>query len=555
MLSLGSGDDITLTPDGRTAVLEGVSGKPRWILRSPGRFDLQDLSVSLPIETGPVQVVCEVDYLVDLPIDTFPNEVPPFPSPPAFKLDVVPGFEAMQLPLTVAEMPTGLAWRKDGSLVVASLKGRIFNARDTDKDSLEDSLTSVSYDMATPYGLAVAEVDGPDGKRREVVDVIDKTALVRLHDDDGDGFCERSEVVADGWGHTDDYHDWAVGLPKIAGGGYYVALPCQQDERDEAKAKWRGKGLRLLPRTPTQDDPRPYSIEPFCGGLRFPMGLAVNREGALFASDNQGNYNPFNEINHLRDGKRFGFINKLEAKPEFSPPVESPAIELPHPYTRSVNGMCFLYTPEAHSASGKSRFGPFEGHLVGCEYNDKSLFRMSLEKIGDTYQGAVYPMTVLPAGGAPSFEGPTVCEISPTGDIYVGNMQDSGWGGGRNTGSIVRLRPNGKWPAGIREIRAQSDGFVIEFTEPVAKATAENRKNYSLEAFRRISTPQYGGSDVDRGPVKVAKLQAAGDGRSVRITVDALKAGFCYEFHLSNFAEKDKTFFPAEAFYTMKRVP
>jgi hypothetical protein len=193
--------------------------------------------------------------------------------------------------------------------------------------------------------------------------------------------------------------------------------------------------------------------------------------------------------------------------------------------------------------------------LVGCEYNDKSLFRMSLEKVGDTYQGAAYPMTVLPAAGAPSFEGPTVCEVSPTGDLYVGNMQDSGWGGGRNTGSIVRLRPTGKWPAGIREIRAMHDGFVIEFTAEFPKAVNENRKNYSLEAFRRISTPQYGGSDVDRGPVKITKLEAADDGRSVRLTVDALKPGFCYEFHLSGFAEGGKSFFPAEAFYTMKRVP
>jgi hypothetical protein len=40
-------------------------------------------------------------------------------------------------------------------------------------------------------------------------------------------------------------------------------------------------------------------VERFCGGLRFLMGLAVNKAGDLFASDNQGHYNPFNEINQL----------------------------------------------------------------------------------------------------------------------------------------------------------------------------------------------------------------------------------------------------------------
>ncbi len=72
------------------------------------------------------------------------------------------------------------------------------------------------------------------------------------------------------------------------------------------------------------------------------MGLAMDTMGRLFATDNQGNYNPFNEVNHIQDGKRYGFINKLENKPDFNPPLESPAVNLPHPWTRSVNGICFL---------------------------------------------------------------------------------------------------------------------------------------------------------------------------------------------------------------------
>ncbi|MGC3967018.1 MAG: hypothetical protein QM775_06490 [Pirellulales bacterium] len=177
------------------------------------------------------------------------------------------------------------------------------------------------------------------------------------------------------------------------------------------------------------------------------MGLAVNNAGALFASDNQGNYNPFNEINHLVDGRRYGFINKLEAKPGFSPPVESPAVELPHPWTRSVNGMCFLYTPDKvrveRKAAGLSEdlFGPFEGHLIGCEFNYRSLFRMTLHEVDGEYQGAAFPLNEFPGPNQPTFEGPTVCEVAPDGDLYVGNLQDSGWGGGRNTGSLVKLRP------------------------------------------------------------------------------------------------------------------
>ena len=545
----------------QTVVAKNLPGKPRLVLQSAGswKFDA-DRGVLLDIASD-VQSVVEVDYLVDLPVDTFPVDIPVAPNPPAVKIDVVPGYEAVQLPLGIAEMPTGLAWRKDGSLVLTSLKGRVIAARDTNADGLEDQLQTVSDDLAAPYGIAVAEENG-----KEVLDVINKYALLRLFDDDADGYYERSVVAASGWGHTEDYHDWAVGLPRIPGDklGYYVGLPCQQDDRGPAKAALRGQGLRLLARTPTLDDPRRFSVEPFCGGLRFPMGLAVNKAGDLFASDNQGNYNPFNEINHLADGKRYGFINKIEAKPGFSPPVESPAVELPHPWTRSVNGICFLDTPEKvraeRKAAGKDEnlFGPFEGHMLGCEFNYRSLFRMALEQVDGVYQGSAFPLNEFPAAGQATFEGPTVCEVAPDGDLYIGNLQDSGWGGGRNTGSLVRMRPSGELPAGMAEIRAEHDGFTILFTQPVSREAAAERSAYTVEMFRRISTPQYGGNDVDRQTVKVLQAQVADDGRSVRLTLDKLKPGFVYEFHLSNLAPKtasgEAKFFPAEGFYTLKRL-
>src|SRR5690606_9060796 len=140
-----------------------------------------------------------------------------------------------------------------------------------------------SDELAAPYGLAAYN---------GAIDVITKYALLRLSDENADGRADRTQVVASGWGHTADYHDWAVGLPRDAEGNYYVALPCQQDERSPAAAYLRGRGLKLTPRKPTPDNPHLYAVEVFCEGLRFPMGLALSRTGQLFATDNQGNYNP-----------------------------------------------------------------------------------------------------------------------------------------------------------------------------------------------------------------------------------------------------------------------
>src|SRR3989442_1400228 len=41
----------------------------------------------------------------------------------------------------------------------------------------------------------------------------------------------RIETIASGWGYSQDYHDWAVGLPQNDRGEYFLGIPCQQDKR------------------------------------------------------------------------------------------------------------------------------------------------------------------------------------------------------------------------------------------------------------------------------------------------------------------------------------
>ncbi|MBS0210465.1 MAG: hypothetical protein JSS27_16095 [Planctomycetes bacterium] len=492
-------------------------------------------------------------YHVALVADAFPNEPPQAPPRPTVKLKVTPGFDAVQLPLPMEYMPTGFAWRGDRSLLFTSLKGQVCQANDSDDDGLEDQVTVLTDGLAAPYGLALHESlrAGP------ALDIITKLGLVRFDLIGGKRLGETCKVVADGWGHTDDYHDWAVGLPSDNQGNYLVALPCQQDDRSEAAAKWRGQLLRLKPRNPWKNNPRLFDVEPVCGGLRFPMGLAVNQAGDVFASDNQGNYNPFNEVNHLRPGMRYGFINELEKRAGFTAPEEMAAVALPHPWTRSVNGLCFLDTPPAaREKLGGDAFGPFEGHLIGTEFTTLRLIRMTLDRVGDTYQGAAYPFSVVPPQNEPTFEGPIVAAVSPAGDLYVGNLRDSGWGGGQNTGSIVRLRPQlDKIPLGIRHARAVADGFELEFTGEIDAARAGRREVYAVSSYRRVSTPAYGGENIDERTERVSAVKVSDDRRRVHLRVDHLRAGHVYELRVGAVGATDEPLFPAEAIYTLRVIP
>ncbi len=459
------------------------------------------------------------------------------------EMKIVPGFRAVRLPLPRNEMPTALAWYK-GQLAIGSLKGRVCLAIDTDGDGMVDQWKPISDDLPAPYGLA-AHADG--------LDVLAKYGLVRLRPGDSQDVPWKMDVVADGWGYTADYHDWAVGLPRDRDGNYFVALPCQQDDRSPSAARLRGTIQKLIPQTPTSESPRAYRLETFAAGQRFPMGIAFNSQGQLFATDNQGNYNPFNELNHIQSGKRYGFINKLENKNGFNPPLESPAVNLPHPWTRSVNGICFLNTPD--TAKSRDMYGPFEGHLVGCEYNELSLIRMSLEEVDGVMQGAAYLFSRKPEEGETKFEGPVVCSIAPDGDLYVGNIHDSGWGGGQNTGSIVRISPTGTWPLGIRTVTALKTGLAVEFTGKVDPQKAAKPMNYSLRSYRRVSTPAYGGNDQDEREENIIAARVLRNEARVELELNELRADCVYELRIGDIASDGTQLFPSEAHYTMKRVP
>ncbi len=542
----GSEWQLLVLPKGATAA---DAGRAATLAGPRGQVSGQLVDTASPLRTSAERGVfarfaadsdgrarCTLDYRSEAQADEFPRLPAVDRTLPRQELTVVPGYDAVRLPTTDEAMPTGLAWGSDGTLYMSSLEGRVWRGRDTDGDGLVDRLEPFADDLAAPYGIQVVA-----SGTRNVVDVINKYALLRLIDDDGDGRAERTETLASGWGHTRDYHDWAVGLPRDAAGNYYVALPCEQDGRSEAAAHLRGRGLKLTPREPTREDPRRFMLEEICGGLRFPQGLVLTARGELFATDNQGNYNPFNELNHLEPGQRYGFINSLEAKRGLNPPFHSPAIEIPHPWTRSVNGVGLAPRP-------------FAGDLIGCEYDTRRLVRMSLERVAGEYQGAVYPFSREPLGEEPTFEGPLCCATSPDGDFYVGNIRDSGWGAGSNTGSIVRLRQQSQPAAGIDRIQVLPHRFKLKFTQPVDRDAAADPASYSVVSFRRISTPAYGGSDVDRRAEKIKSVELADDGRSATLRFDELRAGFVYEFHVRNL-KGGQEFFPAEGYYTLRRLP
>ncbi|MEX0716888.1 MAG: c-type cytochrome [Planctomycetaceae bacterium] len=465
-----------------------------------------------------------------------PRAVPKFDSPqPNLQkaITTTPGFDGVQLPLDGAIMPTFLNWTSDGTLVFTSHKGQVYLAKDTDGDGLEDSLTLFEEGLAVPWGVIA---DGKD------LIVSHKPEILRLRDTNGDGRADVRELVATGWGYNDNYHDWTCGLVRDSKGNLFVGMGSDYSQRGRAEdvSRWRGKVLKIRP---------DGTVIPFAHSFRYPMGIAIDGHDRVFVSDQQGEGKPFNEINYVMEGKHYGLPSLHEKDRDI--PKTQPAVKVPHDWTRSVNGLTVI---PPHFPIRE-----FAGHGLACEYNHRFLLRWTIDEVDGELQGACYPFSDTTAGTSDdNFQGPLSVGVAPNGDIYVGCIRDSGWTGGQNIGTMVRLRakPAEEQPIGIREMKATPDGFIVTFTAPVDRAAAAKTDSYTIGAYTKVYEGGYGAPDSGHHRVTVEKVQVADDARSVRLTVDQLRPTFVYDLALGDIGPKGKeSLWPNTSHYSMNRVP
>ncbi|APZ95628.1 cbb3-type cytochrome c oxidase subunit II [Fuerstiella marisgermanici] len=457
--------------------------------------------------------------------------------PPVVKADAesvtsTPGFTGTRLPLDNSIMPTAMTWLPDGRMAFTSLKGHVWIATDTDGDGLVDQTSLFEEGLAVPFGI-LADTDGS-------IIVSHKPEVLRLRDTDGDGRAELREVVASGWGYNDNYHDWTSGLIRDDEGNLYVGLGSDysQKKRPKNQDRWRGGVIKI--------DPSGI-VTPLGMSMRYPMSLAFDSHGNLFATDNQGVQNTFNEINHILPGRHYGVPSAHQPTDNIT--HETASLMVPHPWTRSVNSIVFL--PDDFSVK------ELRGHGIGCEYDSRFLMRFTVQNVDGTLQGASYRFS-LPnqeAGGS-NFIGPICSAISPEGELVIGSIWDSGWQGGQNTGGITRLVPSAEGlPNGIRELTATPSGFEVEFFRPVNAKAATNAASWSIQGYTREWGGSYATPDSGRHTLTAETVEVLDDGKRVRIKVKELKPNYAYDVSAGGLLTESEKLWPSEAHYSMKVVP
>lgn len=437
------------------------------------------------------------------------------------------GYVVKRLPLPPGVLPSCMAVRPDGTLAVGSMDGDVLLVKDTDRDGTPDRY----------HRWAGTLPHWPLGMRAVGDDLIVATrgALLKLSDRDRDGWAERWESLSEAWDVSRDHHDWTTGVVPWAGpGGGWVVCPVTDDVRDRAvkgRHHLRGKALRVKPDGTT---------DVLAEGLRYPTGWAARRgDGAVFFTDNQGQQKTTCEIDRLVAGGWYGYPSQADppSGPGAPSPVVPPAVRIPYPWARSVNGLAFADTGGA--------FGPLEGQLVLCEYNNRFLLRASLEDVEGATQGACYPFLE-------DLLGPLCLAFAPGGALYVGSLREPAWGGEPEQGAVFRVTYSGRPAFGVREVTARPDGFALNFFSPPAdRAAAADPGQYQLRRYHHVFRGAYHSPPTDVEALHVDKAVLLPNGRTVRLFVrEPMTADRIYEIQTRLPSAN-----PAIAHYTMNRVP
>jgi putative heme-binding domain-containing protein len=382
------------------------------------------------------------------------------PDPPPVQV-FLPGFSARQIPLDLTNI-NNVRYRDDGKLVALAYDGNVYLLTDTDGDGLEDK-AELFFDnkgrLRSPIGMALTP---PGYKRGRGLFVAAKGRCSLIVDTDGDDVADKEVVIADGWKELPHGVD-ALGVaidPKdssvyfgLGAADYTNAYLIDKDGKPGYKLDGeRGTVLKVSP------DFKKREI--FCTGIRFPVGLAFNRGGDLFATDQEGatwlpNGNPLDELLHLERGRHYGFPPR---HPRHLPNViDEPSTYDYGPQHQSTCGLVFN-----EPVNGGPVFGPesWRGDALVCGYSRGKLYRTRLIKTSRGYLATNQLVACLNMLAAD-------CCVAPKGDLVIachGGGPD--WGSGPSgKGKLFKVRYDGRdvpqpvavWPAGPDEVRVAFD--------------------------------------------------------------------------------------------------
>jgi hypothetical protein len=386
--------------------------------------------------------------------------------------------------------------------------------------------------------------------------VAQRTEVTRLRDTDGDGVADEYLTAGRGWNVSGAYHGYAYGPKRDGAGRLWVALNVDMGERSDNAAAWRGWAGTIG---------ADGEFVPMAAGLRSPCGLGANAAGDMFCVDQQGTWIPTTPIYHLQRGAFYLNPEGIASQDRPGSPLKlSAPVPAKLPYPEAVRALPEMVPPAVwlpYNKLGRSgtdlavcpaggRFGPFDGQFFVGEFTDAKVSRVFLEQVGGHYQGAAFPFVSGLASGVVRLL------FGPDGQLYAG-LTSRGWSSlGTKSYGLQRIRWTGVTPFALRAMRAQRDGFELEFTEDVDPATASAVASYTLTSYTHLYSGAYGSAEINVQPHRVTRATVSADRRRVRLEVDGLRELHVHELRAAGVRSATGAALDhPDAYYTLNRIP
>lgn len=435
-------------------------------------------------------------------------------------------------------------------LLVCTRRGEIWWIDGAYEDDPKPRASLFASGLHEPLGLAPAPGGG--------VYVAQRQEITRIDDVDRDGRADSFRTIYR-LPISGNYHEYAFGPVLAPNGNLRVTLNVSFGAPTQSSVPWRGWMIEVTP------DGR---MTPIAAGLRSPADLFLTSKGLWLFSENQGEWVGSGRVTEVQSGDFLGHPASLAWAHLPGSPVKlgpDDVIGEGEPMHRVVNRMPGLKPPTVwlpHTVFGISnaglaedvtggQFGPFAGQLFVGDQGQSKLMRLSLEQVRGVWQGAAYAFRE----GFDS--GVLRVHVGERGRVFVGETA-RGWGSvGPKQYGLERLTYTGVMPFEIQEITAQPDGFLLRFTQPVDRATAEQASSYAIAGFTYRYHGTYGSAPIERLACPIRKVEVSADGLTVRLAGACLREGYVHEIKMTGVRSRDgkETVLHPVAYYTLNRIP
>lgn len=397
---------------------------------------------------------------------------------------------------------SGIDFTGPDTAVICSWDGDVWSVSGIAAASGELTWRRIASGLFQPLGIKV--IDG-------VIRVGCRDRIVTLVDLDGDGMTDRYDTFNDDHQVTEHFHEFAMGLETDAAGNLYYAKSARHAL--PAVVPHHGTLLKV-----TADGGQ---TEIVATGFRAANGVCVEADGTFWVTDQEGNWNPKNRINHVRPGgfygNMWGYHDVTDASDAAMVP---PAFWITNAFDRS---------PAELLRVRSEKWQPLDGGLLELSYGEGRVHLVLTEPVAaeqgraGLVQGG---MVALPIPDLPT--GIMRGRFNPAdGQLYTCGLY--AWAGNRqHPGGFFRVRRTDQpltIPVGLHAERGQ---LALEFAVPLDAAAATELGHWTIRVWDLKRTQKYGSEHLNARQLPVKEATLSSDGRRVSLSVPDFGPTWCY---------------------------